>query len=208
MSFGFDFTVDDLRLALPGIREADKWMASCVKLFPVYGITSKQRVAMFLAQTGHESGNWNLLEENLNYSAAALLRVFPKYYKTQAAANADARKPQQIANRVYASRMGNGDTASGDGYKYRGRGILQVTGKSNYAACSKALYGDDRLIPTPELLTTQDGAIGSACWYWNSRKLNAVSDRGDVVAATRLINGGTNGLDDRRSRYDRIIRLI
>lgn len=208
MSFGFDFTVEDLRLALPGIRDADKWMASCIKLLPIYNITSKNRVAMFLAQTGHESGNWNLLEENLNYSAAALLRVFPKYYKTAAAANADARKPQQIANRVYANRMGNGDGASGDGFKYRGRGILQVTGKSNYAACSQALYGDNRLISTPELLTTQDGAIGSACWYWNSRKLNAVSDRGDVVGATRIINGGTNGLDDRRSRYDRIIRLI
>lgn len=208
MSFGFDFTIEDLKAALPGIKNADKWMESCLKLLPVYKITSKQRVAMFLAQTGHESANWNLLEENLNYSAAALLRVFPKYYKTQAAANLDARKPQQIANRVYANRMGNGDAASGDGYRYRGRGILQVTGKSNYAACSRALYGDERLVSKPELLTTQDGAIGSACWYWNSRKLNEVCDKGDVLAATRIINGGTNGLEDRKTRYDRIIKII
>lgn len=208
MSFGFDFTVADLRAALPGVRDADKWMASCVKLFPVYNITTKPRVAMFLAQTGHESANWNLLEENLYYSAAALLKVFPRYYKTQTLANAEAKKPEKIANRVYANRMGNGNSASGEGYKYRGRGIIQVTGKSNYAACSKALYGDDRLIAKPELLATFDGAIGSACWYWNSRKLNSVSDKGDVVAATRLINGGTNGLEDRKNRYDRIIRLI
>lgn len=208
MSFEFDFTVEDIRAALPGIKDADGWMKSCLKLFPAYNITTKPRVAMFLAQTGHESANWNLLEENLYYSAAGLLKVFPKYYKTQAAANADAKKPQQIANKVYANRMGNGDSASGDGYRFRGRGILQVTGKSNYAACSNALYGDDRLLTKPELLVSQDGALGSACWYWNSRKLNAASDKGDVIAATKLINGGTNGLEDRKARYDRIMRLI
>lgn len=206
--FSFDFTVEDLKVALPGIRDPEGWMQSCVKLFPPYNIITKERVAMFLAQTGHESANWNLLEENLYYSAAALLKVFPKYYKTQAAANADAKKPERIANKVYANRMGNGDTASGDGYRYRGRGILQITGKSNYAACSQALYGDDRLLSKPELLTTHDGALGSACWYWNTRKLNSVSDKKDLLAATKLINGGTNGLEDRKTRYDRIMRLI
>lgn len=208
MPFGFDFTVEDLKIALPGVRDPDGWMDSCRKLYIYYGITTKQRVAMFLAQTGHESANWNLLEENLYYSAAALLKVFPKYYKTQAAANADAKKPSVIANKVYANRMGNGDTASGDGYRYRGRGILQITGKNNYAACSKALYGDDRLIAKPEILTTHDGALGSACWFWDRNKLNALADKGDVLAVTKVINGGRNGLEDRKARYDRIIRQI
>lgn len=208
MSFAFDFTVEDLKVALPGIKDANGWMESCRKLYIYYGITTKPRVAMFLAQTGHESANWNLLEENLYYSAAALLKVFPKYYKTQSAANADAKKPSVIANKVYANRMGNGDTASGDGYRYRGRGILQITGKNNYAACSKALYGDDRLITKPEILTTHDGALGSACWFWDKNKLNALADKGDVLAVTKIINGGTNGLEDRKARYNKIIRQI
>lgn len=208
MSFDFDFTTSKLKSALPGIKDPDEWMKSINKLLPVYGITSKKRVAMFLAQTGHESNNWNTLEENLNYRAITLLKVFPRYFKTQAEADAYAMKPEKIANRVYANRMGNDGPASGDGYRYRGRGILQVTGKDNYRTCSKALYGDERLMQKPELLTSKDGALGSACWYWHMRNINYECDKRDIVGATKKINGGTNGLEDRKIRYDRIMKIL
>lgn len=208
MSFEFDFNSTKLKAALPGIKNADKWMTSINKLLPVYSITSKKRVAMFLAQTAHESLNWTILEENLNYRARTLLDVFPKYFKTQAEADAYAMKPEKIANKVYANRMGNGPSSSGEGYKYRGRGILQITGKDNYRNCSKGLYGDERLIQTPELLVGYDGAVGSACWFWNSRNLNYDSDKRDIVGATKKINGGINGLDDRKIKYDKIFKLL
>lgn len=208
MAFDFEFTTAKLVSCLPGIKDPEGWMKSVNKLLPVYGITSKKRVAMFLAQTGHESNNWNTLEENLNYRAITLLKVFPKYFKTQSEANAYAMKPEKIANRVYASRMGNGNTVSGDGYRYRGRGILQITGKDNYRECSKGLYGDERLLQTPDLLTGKDGALGSASWYWYTRDLNVYSDKRDLAGATKKINGGLNGLEDRKMRYDRIMRIL
>jgi putative chitinase len=206
--FDFDFTVEKLKAALPGIKEPEEWMKSINKLLPVYGITTKERVAMFLAQTGHESNNWTVLEENLYYSADGLLKVFPKYYKSRADAESNAKKPALIANRVYANRMGNGDAASGDGYSFRGRGIIQITGKNNYTKASTALYGDNRLLKTPDLLKTKDGAIGSAAWFWNVNNLNAASDKKDVVAATKTINGGTNGLEDRKAKYAKILKLL
>ena len=208
MAFDFDFTASKLEKALPGIKNSKDWMQAINKLFPYYDITTKKRVSMFLAQTGHESGNWTTLEENLNYRASTLLRVFPRYFKTQAEANKFAMQPEKIANRVYSNRMGNADEKSGDGYRFRGRGILQITGKDNYRACSKALYGDERLLTKPELLIGCDGAIGSACWYWKMRSLNIDSDKRDVVAATKKINGGTNGLEDRTIRYNQIMKLL
>ena len=206
--FNFDFTVEKLKAALPGIKNPEEWMKSINKLLPVYNITTKERVAMFLAQTGHESLNWTVLEENLYYRAETLLKVFPKYFKSAAEATAFAKKPAMIANRVYANRMGNGDAASGDGYNFRGRGIIQITGKNNYTKASIGLYGDQRLLKTPDLLKTTDGAVGSAAWFWNVNNLNAPSDKKDVLAATRIINGGTNGLEDRKVRYNRILKLL
>lgn len=208
MAFDFNFTASKLAEALPNIKDPISWMESVNKLLPVYNITTKLRVAMFLAQTGHESGNWNILEENLFYSAEGLLKVFPKYYPTRTLAEAHAKKPTLIANHVYCNRMGNGPEASSEGYKYRGRGILQVTGKNNYTSCSTALYGDTRLIDKPELLSSKDGAIGSACWFWNRNLLNADSDKGDIVSVTKKVNGGTNGLDDRKARYAAIMKIL
>jgi putative chitinase len=144
--------------------------------------------------------DFTALVENLNYSANGLLATFRKYF-TPDLANAYARKPQAIASRVYANRMGNGDEASGEGWKYRGRGILQVTGKNNYYQCSQFIFSDDRLIDSPELLQTPEYALRSACWYWVNNNLNALADTRDVEALTRRINGGTNGLQDRKDRY-------
>ncbi len=161
-------------------------------------LTTNLRWAHFLAQTAHESGGFLRVLENLNYSAVGLRATFPKYFKTDTDAALYARQPERIANRVYASRIGNGPEESGDGWKYRGRGLIQVTGRDNYRACSVTVYADDRLLTQPELLERPDGAVASACWYWHSRSLNVPADKDDLEAVTRKINGGLTGLEDRR----------
>lgn len=164
-----------------------------------FGIDTPARKAMFLAQCAHESAMFSRVTENLNYRAETLLKVFPKYYKTLNEAVAHARKPELIANRVYSSRMGNGDAASGDGYRYRGRGFIQLTGKNNYTECSKGLNVD--LIKSPEYLETAVGASRSAAWFWSHNGLNKFADAGDIVGATKRINGGTIGLSERTELY-------
>jgi putative chitinase len=159
-----------------------------------YSINTPIRLAHFLAQTAHESGGFRAIVENLNYSADSLTKVFPKYFKDKDP-NAYARNPEKIANVVYASRMGNGDTASGDGFRYRGRGLIQLTGKNNYTNMSK-----DMGITVEEcaaFLETPEGACESAAWFWNKNGLNTLADKDDVVAVTKKING-TIGLDDRK----------
>lgn len=162
---------------------------------------------MFLAQTGHESAHLNVLQENLNYSADALQRVFSRYFRSPAIAAKYARKPQLIASRVYANRMDNGSEESGDGWKFRGRGILQITGKFNYTACSAFLFEGDWevLLKDPDLLVRPDLAVESACWFWLTNRLLGVHD---VLRATRIVNGGTNGLDDRAAIYARALREL
>ena len=200
-------TPAQIKLLLPSNKTSAKWTDPLNNILNKYAINTVQRAASFISQTAHESGDYKLLSENLNYSAAGLLSTFPKYF-TAATAASFARNPEKIANRTYAGRMGNGNEQSGDGYKYRGRGLLQVTGKSNYLACSKAMYGDDRLITSPEMLETIEGAIMSAVWYWNSRSLNALADAGDVLATTKKINGGTIGLEDRQARYTKALTIL
>lgn len=169
-------------------------------LLDEYEINTPKRVAAFLAQCGHESGGFVFISENLNYSASGLMRVFPKYFPTQDLANAYARQPEKIANRVYASRMGNGDEASGDGFRYRGRGLIQLTGKDNYFWFAASL----EITPqeAAEYTQTFEGAAQSACWFWETNKLNALADAGDFVTMTKRINGGTIGLADREHHYE------
>ena len=158
------------------------------------------RVAMFLAQVAHESGGFNFVSENLNYSADALRIVFKKYFPTIVLANQYARQPELIANIVYGNRMGNGPEASGDGWKYRGRGLIQLTGKNNYTKFATAL--GLTLNEVIAYLQTPAGAVESACWFWDINKLNAIADKEDFVTATKRINGGVNGLADRQHRYE------
>lgn len=208
MSFDFDFTPDALARCInnPNI---DQWYDVLYEILPQYGISTKLRVAGWLSQTGHESADFKAVSENLNYGARGLRLTFPKYFPTDALAEQYQRKPAMIANRVYGGRMGNGPEATGDGWKFRGRGLIQVTGKDNYRRCSLALYGDENLLlDQPELLQDMDGAVRSACWYWNSRNINVDADNGDVLTMTRKINGGTHGLEDRRARYDRCMRSL
>lgn len=183
-----------------------------------YNIDNPNRVRAFLAQIGHESGQLSAVVENLNYSAKALRSVFGKYFKTDAEAEKYARKPEEIANVVYANRLGNGDTKSGDGWRYRGRGLIQITGKSNYNEASQKMYalplGVD-FVDEPELLATPDYAAQSAAWWWENAGLNAVADglggANDTEVfkqITKRINGGYNGLDDRLAIYERAKTVI
>jgi len=168
-------------------------------ILPQHQIDTAIRLSHFFAQIVHESGNLHYKEENLNYSAQGLRGVFPKYFPDDDTANKYARKPENIANRVYANRMGNRDEGSGDGWKYRGRGMIQLTGHDNYKACGEALKLD--LLGSPDLLCQDPKVIvSSACWYWTSRGLNALADKDDILNITKKINGGTNGLEDREKK--------
>ena len=173
-----------------------------------FEINTALRLAHFLAQCGHESGNFKLTQENLNYSGKGLLGTFPKYFDVETAL-AYERKPEKIANVVYANRMGNGDKASGDGYKFRGRGFIQLTGHDNYAAFGKAI-GED-ILANPDLVATKY-ALASAAWFWNKNKINAIADGGatsEVVAkVTRKVNGGVIGLDDRIKHFYQFHNLL
>lgn len=187
----------------------EAWFPVFQDYLPKHDITSVERVAGFLSQTCVESSYWQVFKENLNYSAGGLLKVFPKYFPTSALANAYARQPEKIANRVYANRLGNGPESSGDGWRYRGRAGIQVTGKSNYAECSEWIYGfKDALINKPELLETTDGVIMGTLWYWDTRGLNALADKKDVLGMTKRINGGTHGLDLRQKLFTRMMGIL
>ena len=159
-----------------------------------------KRMAAFLAQVAHESGGFNFVKEGLNYSAVGLNKTFKKYFPTVESAQAYARNPAKIANKVYANRMGNGPESSGDGYKFCGRGLIQLTGKDNYTRFAKAI--GKTIDEAVEYLETAEGAVASAGWFWDVNKLNVYADKGDFVGLTRRINGGTIGLEDRKHHYD------
>lgn len=184
---------------------ADKYCSPLNACFSKYGINTRLRISSFLAQVGHESGRLSQVVENLNYSADALRRTWPSRFMPDLAIQV-ARQPDRIANIVYSGRMGN--VEPGDGWKYRGRGLIQITGRDNYAACSKALFGDDRLLRNPELLEQPEWACMSAAWFWDSRGLNSLADKGDIAGITKKINGGTNGLEDRKALYDKALKVL
>ena len=166
-----------------------------------FGHNSLYRQAAFLAQTGHESAGFKAVKENLNYSQQALRSVFGKYFPTDELAAQYARQPEKIANRVYANRMGNGNEASGEGWKFRGRGLIQLTGKNNYTLCGADQNRD--LVSDPTWLETAEGAVKSALWFWNRNNLNTYADVEDIRGMTKRINGGYHGLDDRIAKYEK-----
>lgn len=196
-------SIDKLKSQVP-----DAVLAQIPDCAAKFGIDSPLRLAHFLAQCAHESAEFKALEENLNYSADGLKKVFSKYFPGDLA-NGYARQPEKIASRVYASRMGNGDEASKEGYKYRGRGYIQLTGKDNYGAFAKAI-GDD-VVTNPDWVKTKYPLL-SAAWFWNTRALNELADQGasdDVVTKiTKKVNGGTLGLDDRISHFKKYYALL
>lgn len=173
-----------------------------------FGVNTPQRLAHFLAQTGHESGGFRITTENLNYSAKGLTNIFKKYFTPESAAEYQ-RKPEKIANIVYANRMGNGNQASGDGYKFRGRGFIQLTGKTNYQAFDKTV--EDNIEANPDLVATKYPLL-SAAWFWSKNGLNAIADQGAsdevVTKITKKVNGGTIGLADRIAHFKEYYNLL
>jgi putative chitinase len=200
MSFTFNFTKEQLAQLIPGNQYVEHWYDALSEILPEYEINTPQRVAAFIAQCAHESGGFKALKENLNYKAASLRRVFPKYFPDDSIAAAYANKGEMIANRVYANRMGNGDEHSGDGYRYCGRGLVQLTGKDNYSWFAASL--EMPVEEVPEYLATFEGAVQSACWFWETNNLNQWADKDDILTMTKRINGGTIGLEDRKKHYE------
>ena len=186
--------------------KCEEYIDALNKVLPENKIDTPLRVCHFLAQIIHESGHLRYNSENLNYSASALKSVFKKYFPTDELANKYARQPEKIANRVYANRMGNGNEASGDGWKMRGRGLIQLTGYDNYKKCGE--YFNIDLIKTPDLLLVPEYSIKSACWYWNTRKLNDLADKDDIIGITKKVNGGLNGIESRKEILGRAKNIL
>jgi len=182
----------------------DKWLDPLNSTFDKYEINTPKRQAGFIGQCQHESGNFKTLEENLHYSAASLMRVWPSRFPDQATADQYANNPEKIANKVYAGRMGN--TEDGDGWKYHGRGVIQLTGKDNYMFCGQAIKLD--LMDNPDLLLEPMNAMLSAGWFWNKRGLNAAADVSGWEEITRKINGGVLGLDDRIAKITKALQIL
>ena len=204
-----ELTLAQLKQLLPRNPYVEHWHKALSQLLPDYEINTVQRIAAFVAQCSHESGGFTALKENLNYRWQTLRKLFPKYFPTDELAQEYANKPNKqeaIANRIYASRMGNGDEASGDGYRFCGRGLIQLTGKSNYTwfAASLGITVEEAV----EYLQTFEGAAQSACWFWETNKLNEWADKGDILTLTKRINGGTIGLEDRIKHYEHALHVL
>ena len=188
-----------------GGSKIDKYVDPLNAAMIEFEINTPARQAAFIAQLAHESGQFSHIQENLNYSASGLLKTFGKYFNAKTAQQY-ARAPQSIANRVYANRIGNGDFASGDGWKYRGRGLIQLTGRLNYQSCGKGLGID--LLSNPDALLDQSIACRSAAWFWKTNGLNELADAGKFETITRRINGGTNGSEERKFLYERAKKYL
>ena len=215
--------IDSPLLVAAGVKDPAKWHDAVVETCTEFEINTPQRIAAFLAQTSHESGGYTMLSENLNYRAATLAACWPNRFATlgpdkkpkkddkgklipTAVANSIAGKPELIANLVYSSRMGNGPAESGEGWKFRGRGLKQLTGKDNYARCGRDLGID--LVGNPDLLLEPMYAARSAGWFWKANSLSAFADKGDLEGMTKKINGGLIGYAQRKALYDKVLAAI
>jgi len=205
--FKFDFEKWMIQELLEGNREADEWYDAMCEILPLWDINTIERVAGFIAQCGHESRNFTVLSENMNYSASRLNVIFPKYF-VRAGRDAQAyhRQPERIANIVYANRLGNGDNASGDGWRFRGGGLIQLTGRYNYAEFGKSVKMSAE--QAVGYVRTKKGALDSACWFWDTNNINTYCDRQDIRGMTRRINGGTNGLEERNHMWIRALDVL
>ena len=204
--FEFDFTPEKLAKCVKRNKNPNELYDALVNVLPRYEVTTVERVAAFLAQCGHESADFTILQENLNYSAKGLAATWPKRFVSEAAAAPYNRNPEKIANKVYADRMGNGPEGSGDGWKYRGRGAIQLTGHDNYKsfATDVGLSIDDAIVYVESL----DGAVESAAWFWWRNNLNQWVDKNDIVTLSKRINGGTLGLQERVDHYNHNVQYL
>ena len=203
-----DFILSQSQLGqvIPGNPYLDHWYHALEQALPDYDINTPPRVAAFLAQCAHESGNFRLLKENLNYKAESLMRVWPRYFPDMTTAQRYAHNQEMIANRAYSGRMGNGPEESGDGWRFCGRGLIQLTGRNNYQSFADSIQTDINDIPA--YLATFEGAVQSACWFWENNNLNQFADTGDILTMTKRINGGTLGLEDRKKHYEHALHIL
>lgn len=200
----YKIDVQKFKKVFPACKEPDKFCNLLDNLLPAAGIDTKERVNMFLAQCGHESGGFTRFTEGLNYSAKGLLATFPKYFPDLKTALIYERQKEKIANRVYANRMGNGPESSGDGFKYRGRSAIQLTGKDNYAAFTKDTGID--IVTNPDIINDDLSLIIKiSIWFWNKNGLNSFADKKDVLGATKKINGGMNGIHEREDFFNKLL---
>jgi len=203
-----NITLEQLQSLIPNaVGGPEAWYEPLCEALPQYEINTVERVAAFIAQCSHESGGFSVLEENLNYRAATLSKLWPQRFPP-GVAEQYAGKPEMIANKTYGGRMGNGSEETGDGFKFRGRGLIQLTGKDNYTACSRDLFQDTTLVDDPSILLDPYYAIHSACWFWNKNKLNQFADSSNIAMMTKKINGGTIGLEDRIKHYEHAIEIL
>lgn len=191
---------------LEELEISTEWCDVLNDLLPKYDIDSPQRIASFISQCSHESEHFTELKENLNYGAKRLVMTWPKRFTTVEIANRYARQPEMIANFVYANRLGNGDESSGDGWKYRGRGLIQLTGKYNYQKFADSVGMD--LEQVTGYLETKRGAAEASCLFWKNNKLNSYADVGDIRGMTKVINGGYNGLPEREENYRKALNTL
>ena len=207
MPFEFNFTQEKLAQLIPDCEYGvEYWYPELAEMLPIFEITSIARVSAFIAQTAHESGGYRFLKENLNYKAEQLMKTWPKRFPTMEIANQYARQPEKIANKVYADRMGNGNEASGDGWRYCGRGLIQLTGKDNYSRFAE--YAEIAVEDAPGYIETPRGAVHSACWFWYVNDCNTYVDKNSFEGLTKRINGGTLGLADRAKHYNHAIDVL
>ena len=201
-----ELTQEQLQQIIPKNKYVSYWYTALQQLLPQYEINTPDRLAAFLAQCAHESGGFVFIKENLNYKWQSLRKVFPKYFPTDALAQQYEKQPQKIANRVYANRMGNGPEESGDGWRFCGRGLIQVTGRENYSWFAASLQISPE--EASEYMETFEGAAQSACWFWESNNLNQWADKKDILTLTKRINGGTIGLEDRKKHYEHCLHIL
>ena len=215
-------TPTSFNLVAAGVKDPAKWIDAIVSVCQEFEINTPQRIAAFIAQTSHESGGYTMLSENLNYRAATLAACWPNRFAVlgpdkkpkkengklvpTAVANSIAGKPELIANMVYSSRMGNGPAESGEGWKFRGRGLKQLTGKDNYTRCGQSLGVD--LLSNPDLLLEPLFASRSAGWFWHTNKLSDYADKGDLEGMTKKINGGLIGIAERKAKYEKCLASV
>lgn len=206
MAFSFNFTEQQLAQLIPGNPYVPQWYHALSMILPDYNIDTVPRVAAFIAQCAHESANFKFLKENLNYKAESLMRVWPSRFPNMDIARQYAMQPEKIANKVYCDRMGNGPESSGDGWRYAGKGLIQLTGKDNYTRFAESI--ETPVEEIPDYLATFEGAVQSACWFWEVNNLNQWADAGDILTLTKRINGGTIGLEDRKKHYAHALHVL
>jgi len=210
MGFQFDFTQDQLQAIIPQNAHVPHWFEALSKILPDYDISTPPRVAAFLAQCAHESGGFNAIQENLNYRPETLIKIFGNHFPGGLAEAtqycSQPNKQEVIANRIYANRMGNGPEESGDGWRFCGRGLIQLTGRTNYTRFAQSI--DTPVDQITDFMQTFEGCVQSACWFWEANNLNQYADAGDIRTMTKIINGGYLGLDDRIAHYQHALQVF